>query len=219
MKSLKYNNLVLCTKLSRRKMKKYISTGLSLIFSLVFCTGIKANEKYKPAIDYIINTYPEATLQDIYKSFFQDKFGPEHIVSDTVSARKYLLFELLNMGETSMPYYEPAGTGENFIRVSLQTVKDSLIFEDELLKIFIESANTERIVSVEEWKEEWETIKGYVPTDLKEFKTDDGRIDSVLNSGHYAIHHSRIYNDLYHPHYRIIRKDLFKEKILPKLKP
>ena len=200
-------------------MMKFIRTGLFLIFSIVFCIGIKANEKYKIAIDVILKTYPEVTLQDIYKSFFQDKFGPEHIVSDTVSVREYLLFELKNMGETSMPYYEPAGTGENFIRVSLQTVNDSLLTEDELLNLFIESANTERIASVEEWKEEWEIIKGYVPSDIKEFKADEERIDSVLKSGHYVIHHSRIYNDLYHPHYRIIRKDLFEEKILPKLKP
>ena len=199
-------------------MMKFIRTGLYLIFSLVFCIGVKANEKYKTAIDGIIKTYPEATLQDIYKSFFQDKFGPEHIVSDAGSAREYLLSELQNMGETSIPYYEAAGTGENFIRVSLQTVKDSLISEDELLNLFIESANSERNVSVEEWKEEWETIKGFVPTDIQEYKNDDERINSVLNSGHYAIHHSRIYNELYHPHYRIIRKELFEEKILPKLK-
>lgn len=197
----------------------FIKTALFLIFSLVFCTGTKAHEKYKAAIDHILNNYPEATLQDIYKSFFQDKFGPEHIVSDTASARKYLLFELENMGETSMPYYEEAGTGANFIRVSLQTIKDSIISEEELLLLVTESANSERNVSMEEWKEEWESIKDHVPTDIKGYKDDDERIDSVLNSGHYAIHHSRIYNDLYHPHYRIIRKDLFEEKILPKLKP
>lgn len=199
-------------------MMKFIRPALCLIFSLVFYIGIKANEKYKPAIDNILKTYPEATLQDIYKSFFQDKFGPEHIVSDTESAREYLLFELDKMGETSMPYFEAAGTGDNFIRVSLQTIKDSLISEDELLQLFIESANSERNVSVKEWKEEWETIKGYVPVDIKEYKINSERIDSVLDSGHYAIHHSRIYNELYHPHYRIIRKELFEEKILPKLK-
>ena len=32
-----------------------------------------------------------------------------------------------------------------------------------------------------------------------------------------AMHHSRAYNAAYHPHYRIVRRDIFEEEILPKL--
>jgi len=38
-----------------------------------------------------------------------------------------------------------------------------------------------------------------------------------LSEGKYVVHHSRKFNQHYHPHYRIIRRDLFEEKILPKL--
>lgn len=190
---------------------------LMLFLLLIYSDDTKAEEKYKIAINNILEIYPEATLQDIYKSFFQDMFGPEHIIVDTASVSKYLQFELENMEETSMPYYESAGTGDNFIRVSLQTVKDSLISEEELLNLFIASANSERKVSIDDWIEEWGIIKGFVPSDIKDFQTDNERIEMVLDSGQYAIHHSRIYNELYKPHYRIIRKELFEEKILPKI--
>lgn len=37
-----------------------------------------------------MKTYPKSTLKDLYKNFFQDKFGPGHIISDTTSAGKFL---------------------------------------------------------------------------------------------------------------------------------
>ena len=40
------------------------------------------------AIERQLATYPESTLQDIYKSFYQEHFGPGHIISDTASARR-----------------------------------------------------------------------------------------------------------------------------------
>ena len=198
-------------------MRKLTLSLLFLTLIIGYCGIGNAQEKYKSAIDDILASYPEATLQDIYKSFFQDRFGPEHIISDTVSVRNYLINELQNMGETAMPYFEPTGTGENFIRVSLQTVKDSLVSGNELLFLFIESANSKKEISVSEWKVEWDSIKNYVPKDLRGYALDSERIDSVLSLGQYAIHHSKIYNELYHPHYRIIRKDLFKDKLLPKI--
>ena len=38
--------------------------------------------------------YPAATLQDLYKSCYQDFFGAEHLVGDTAAARHYLHEEL-----------------------------------------------------------------------------------------------------------------------------
>ena len=32
--------------------------------------------------------YPESTLKDIYKNFFQDAFGPGHLMSDAEDAEK-----------------------------------------------------------------------------------------------------------------------------------
>ena len=55
-------------------------------------------------------------------------------------------------------------------------------------------------------------------TDLPEnFEEDLEMIHSILNKGEYAVHHSDIYNAEYHPHYRIIEKEIFEEEILKEL--
>ena len=54
----------------------------------------------RSSIERQLTTYPESTLQDIYKSFYQEHFGPGHIISDTASARRYLMSELSEMGKT-----------------------------------------------------------------------------------------------------------------------
>ena len=42
----------------------------------------------RAAVENQLKAYPKSTLQDLYKNFFQDYFGPGHIVSDTTSDRK-----------------------------------------------------------------------------------------------------------------------------------
>jgi hypothetical protein len=56
-----------------------------------------------------------------------------------------------------------------------------------------------------------------VAPDMEGFSQDSTRIATLLQEGKYVVHHSEKFNKHYHPHYRIIRKDLFEEKILPKL--
>lgn len=42
----------------------------------------------RAAIERQLAAYPESTLQDVYKSFYQEHFGPEHMIADTTSARR-----------------------------------------------------------------------------------------------------------------------------------
>ena len=53
---------------------------------------------------------------------------------------------------------------------------------------------------------------------LEGFEEDSSYIHSLLEEGKYAVHHSKIYNDEYHPHYRIIEKEIFEKEILPIIK-
>ena len=190
---------------------------LATVVILLSGVSLSAQKSYKEAIDALLETYPQATLQDIYKSFFQDHFGPEHLISDTTYVRNYLVEELNEMGETSMPYYEPVGIGENYVRVSLTTIKDSLLTEEEVLNAFIESANTRKAPSIDGWKEQWEEILVFVPDTVNNYREDKENINALLDSGKYAAHHSRLYNELYHPHYRLIEKNLFRRHLLPKI--
>ena len=37
----------------------------------------------RQAIEHQLAVYPQSTLQDVYKAFYQEHFGPEHMITDT----------------------------------------------------------------------------------------------------------------------------------------
>jgi hypothetical protein len=81
------------------------------------------SERIRTAVENHLEAYPKSTLQDLYKHFFQDYFGPGHIVSDTSSAGAYLDRELALFEQAPGAYYEPTGYNGNFYRVNLSVIK------------------------------------------------------------------------------------------------
>ena len=173
----------------------------------------------RSAIERQLVAYPESTLQDIYKSFYQEHFGPGHIISDTASARRYLMRELSEMGKTQSPYFEPTGRQGDYIRVYLSVVSDSLITAEQLLDAFVRSANSWQEPTVS-WMEKWETIVSIIQAnkiELEGFETDLPLLTEVARNNQ-AVHHSRRYNEAYHPHYRIVERGIFERELYPALK-
>ncbi len=171
------------------------------------------------AIERQLVTYPESTLQDIYKSFYQEHFGPGHIISDTASARRYLMRELSEMGKTQSPYFEPTGSQGDYIRVYLSAVANSLITAEQLLDAFVRSANSRQEPTVS-WMEKWETIVSIIQAnkiELEGFETDLPLLTEAARNNQ-AVHHSRRYNEAYHPHYRIVERGIFERELYPALK-
>ena len=173
----------------------------------------------RSAIERQLATYPESTLQDIYKSFYQEHFGPGHIISDTASARCYLMRELSEMGKTQSPYFEPTGSQGDYVRVYLSAVADSLITAEQLLDAFVRSANSWQEPTVS-WLEKWEATVSIIQAnkiELEGFETDLPMLTEVARNSQ-AVHHSRRYNEAYHPHYRIVERSIFERELKPSLK-
>ena len=171
------------------------------------------------AIERQLVTYPESTLQDIYKSFYQEHFGPGHIISDTASARRYLMGELSEMSKTASPYFEPTGSQGDYVRVYLSTVADSLITAERLLDAFIRSANLWQEPAAS-WLDKWEAIVSIIQTNKMEignFETDLPLLTEAARNNQ-AVHHSSRYNEAYHPHYRIVERGIFEIELKPSLK-
>ena len=172
----------------------------------------------RSAIERQLATYPESTLQDIYKSFYQEHFGPGHIISDTASARRYLMHELSEMDETSSPYFEPTGSQGDYIRVCLSSIADSLIPAEQLLDAFVRSANLWQEPTVS-WLEKWEAIVSIIQAnkiELEGFETDLPLLTEAARNNQ-AMHHSLRYNEAYHPHYRIVERSIFEQELKPTL--
>ena len=114
-----------------RKTAIYIILCLCVAFSS--CKQDSHSLAIHEAIERQMATYPESTLQDVYKSFYQDHFGPGHMITDTASARQYLLKELSENDVASTVRFEPTGSEGRFVRVYLSAIADSLITADQLL--------------------------------------------------------------------------------------
>ena len=173
----------------------------------------------RSAIERQLVTYPESTLQDIYKSFYQEHFGPGHIINDTASARHYLMRELSEMGETQSPYFEPTGSQGYYVRVYLSAIADSLITAERLLDAFIRSANLWQEPAAS-WLDKWEAIVSIIQTNKMEignFETDLPLLTEAARNNQ-AVHHSSRYNEAYHPHYRIVERGIFEIELKPSLK-
>ncbi len=192
---------------------------LILTFLLASCANNNI-VKIKNAVNAQMSLYPESRLQDLYKAFFQAEFGPEHIIADTLSAGRYLDSELL-IPDNSDIMYEPIGVDSAFFRVHLCAVQSGKITRNELFDAFISGARKVEADEISKWAEKWHKIESVIESmnlQLPGYEADRIAIDSLLNTGQYALHHSQQFRDKYDPHYRIVRKDLFYERLFEALR-
>ena len=198
-------------------MKQYLI--ISLLMALVSaCT--RPSQSREDFVRTYLQKYPEATLQDIYKGSFQDVFGPAHILTNREAVINYIQQEIDRAEAWEEHDYIPCGWQGNFLQVNLKVIADGRVPMDDFVDAFMASANGIDTTLTSSFIEDWHLIQQAVRlTDpqLEGFKEDSTLLSHLLKEGKYVVHHSRKFNAHYHPHYRIIRRDLFEEKILPKL--
>lgn len=199
-------------------MKTWLVIALAILSGA--CTPAPQQQMEAFVSDFL-SDYPKATLQDIYKGNFQDLFGPAHLLTDREAVKNYILQELESAGNFEEKDYRPCGWQGRFYQVNLSVLRDKRISIDEFTDAFIESANGIDTSLTPAWLDEWEAlqqaVRKVVP-ELEGFAEDSTRLARLLDEGQYVVHHSRVFNQHYHPHYRIIRRDIFEERIRPKLK-
>ena len=191
---------------------------VSVFFS---CTNNTQEQEREAFVRTYFQRYPQATLQDIYKGSFQDVFGPAHILTNKESVTKYIQYEMSQVESYENEDYVPCGWQGNFYQVNLKVIADGRVPMDTFVEAFMASAQgidtTLTPQFIEDWQWMQQSIRKVVP-DLEGFEEDSTLLANLLKEGKYVVHHSQKFNDHYQPHYRIIRKDIFEEKILPKLK-
>ena len=189
--------------------KKKIFLFVCAAVMLVACVTKLPNEKaaIRSMCEEIAKNYPQATLQDVYKTCFQDFFGPNHLQMDTAVAHQYLKAEIATTETqdlSAMPKYEPTGFRHRFTRVNLSLVHSGEMSEEELFARFVEAAGTNNAFS-DKWEEEWQMIETIA------LEVQPAWADSTLQnelryaaSVQSAVRHSEAFRQAYYPHYRII---------------
>ena len=176
---------------------------------LVACTSSPKSEEQaiRTMCTQIAERYPSATLQDVYKTCFQDFFGAEHLLHDTAMAHSYLAAEITlckNQDLSAMPSAEPTGFRHRFVRINLSEVFNGQMSEEELFARFVEAAGTNNAFPGN-WSEEWQRIEKIA------LEVHPAWTDTILQAAlQFAastaspVRHSEAFRQAYNPHYRII---------------
>jgi hypothetical protein len=193
-------------------------------FVLVCCGQSLRDKAFEAAVhaavDKQMKTYPKSTLKDLYKHFFQDKFGPGHIVSDTTGAGNYLRSELASSEVFEGEVAESTGWEGNFYRVNLSVIKNQQITYEQYFDAFIRSVSDIRPPAIDVWKQEWRRIERIIRSkelNLPDYDADRLAIEQSLEAGEFMGHHSPAFEEAYAPHYRIISKEIYEKELLPLL--
>jgi len=172
------------------------------------------------ALKLELRWHPEARLSDVYKNFFQDRYGPGHLVEDVDHAYNYLEKEVSEAEHFDVPDLLPLGYHQQFFRVNLRLLKEEIIPIEIFFPLFLESTQSVNPPEISEWRAEWdnilEVIREITPA-LTGFAEDEKAIEEQLQKGNYVGHHSREYETLYHPHYRLLdssRANFLKKRYL-----
>lgn len=200
---------------------KHFITLICFVLVFISCTTPTQDQAREAFVRTYFQKYPQATLQDIYKGSFQDVFGPAHILTNKESVTKYIQYEMSTVESYENEDYIPCGWQGNFFQVNLKVIADGRVPMDTFVEAFMASAQgidtTLTPKFIEDWQGMQESVRKVVP-ELEGFEKDSTLLAQLLKEGKYVVHHSEKFNTHYHPHYRIIRKNIFEEKILPKLK-
>lgn len=191
-----------------------------IVTTLLSSSKEAKSEGIYTAVKNQLSVYPKSTLQDLYKNFFQDYFGPGHLLNDTTAAGAYLDRELASFEQAPGAYYEPTGYNGNFYRVNLSVIKEGIISREVFFDAFVRSVSDIQTITIEEWEKEWMQIDAVIQTmnlSLVNYAQDRENIFSLLKSGKYVMHHSELFTEAYDVHYRIIEREIFLNEILPLL--
>ena len=208
-------------------MKPTLSFAVAATLALLLLVSCRTDPT-REAVARQLELYPQSRVQDIYKSFCQDNLGPGHLIPNREAARAYLISELEEyrkdldnaLYEKPALRYVPVGDAGNYVRVDLSVVLDSLIDTEALLDAFVRSANEGKKLSEDAWKAKWNAVASVIRKDfpaLPDAESDLAAIDSLMAEGQLILHHSPVFNATYHPHYRIVAKDIFKKELKPRL--
>lgn len=201
-------------------MKKLSIIAVLAVMCLAVTAQTMTENEIMQSIVRMQSRYPRITLCDIYKSFFQDRFGPGHIIESKEKSENYLIKELERTDSMSVRI-EPTGAAGNFVRVDVYYIKDGLLNMDVYLDCLIRSVVVVDSAMTEQWLKDWNLMQQVIERNgmkIENYENDKIFINKRIAEGIYEMNHSRLFNELYHPHYRIIRRDIWEKELKPLIK-
>ena len=194
-----------------------------LLFFFIKISSKSSNEIDLTILREQIENHPNQTLQDVYKSCYQDEYGPGHLIPNETTAINSLLQEINSIEEDYNPItlFEETGLNGNYLRVDLTLIQKEVVPFFVLFRALIISANIGSQKTDDDWSNIWTEIVDEIRNStltFENFEEDVVRLDEISKSKDKVVHHSELYENTYHPHYRIIEKSVFEKYIKPFIK-
>ena len=177
-----------------------------VIACFVLAGSGKDSRSIRRAVLDQVQRYPKMEIQDLYKLSYQAAMGNEHLMSDSVEARRYLLEELNSIGaDTTVPLVEVLTDDSAVIRVNLGPFKAQNGDAAALMAAMMDTPKTFR-KSVDLLRRYWDEIsvmgkEKQIPFDPEQLRRYFAEQESLKFP---AVHHSDTYEREYRPAYRVI---------------
>lgn len=201
-------------------MKRFLAIA-AIALALSSCTSYDTG-KIAQAVAEQMEQYPESTLVDLYKYFYQDVYGPGHMIAD--SERAAMELESESFLQLDAPYggitFEKTGAEGNYYRVSLFCVSSGMVKYERMVDAFIRSARKNTPSDDATFRKVWPVVASAAAAyDIPGYESDLEQLNALVasDSSDKAVHHSDAYKNAYDPHYRIIERDIFLKEIYPNL--
>lgn len=187
-----------------------------IALALLLAACASENNRLREAVERQTTIFPQSTMQDVYKSFYQDRFGPGHMIADTAAFGEYTRHELAVAATDTVPnpYAEPVGAQGRYVRVYLRCVNEGLLTAEQLTDAFMRSTEPAEHPK-KSWADEWTEIERTARQAGLTVSAEDSLQLMHAAQDNRAVHHSEAYRNAYHPHYRIVRRDIFDNELEP----
>ncbi|MBQ9048070.1 MAG: hypothetical protein IJ120_09270 [Solobacterium sp.] len=165
-------------------------------------------EELKELFDIHFEKYPMMRPEDCIKLLYQEEFGPSHAVRNRDEALKSILQEVAVSREGDSELFTAAGRW--FVRIDLHKALEVYTPED-VADWFVRSAGSWN-GSMAEYLKKLKWFDANLDLFPTSFTADEWKEQLSYHRGeaYSNVHHSKLYNSLYHPHYRLIRKGIWE---------
>jgi putative membrane protein insertion efficiency factor len=148
--------------------------------------------------------YPQMELNDFIKLIYQNSFGPRHMHNPSKEDVLKYLDEEIKVVTNETEIIEDIGNG--YVRVYLSKETNIEKLSNYFLNSMIEDTYTETNIRVF-YRKLNVLIKLIKKGSIKLPKKESiNLVNEYLSNGINPVRHTKIYNELYKPHYRVIRK-------------
>jgi len=162
-----------------------------------------------------IRRYPHMEADDWMKLIYHASMGNRHLMEDSSAAHRYLEREMAGINDSNLRLVEIISPDNQLARIDLRAYKFWGLSVDRLFDVMIRSARQTEEDSVRLDQYAGELIRwlnqngqsrsaGQIPERLNEIRVHHGQPS-----------HSEPYKQAYHPHYRVVRTDIFRELVFP----